>query len=192
MKLRKQPLDKLYITSKFGMRDLLGMWWHNGIDLRAVVGTPIYAVADGVVRVAKDGGGYGLYIVIDHGGWGTLYAHLSKFAVESGMKVKAGDLIGLSGNTSNVQVAPHLHFEIRLGSYDVFWDRSKENSSVFMRCIDPESYIIDLIEDSKMTVEQAKQIIKNEIGYDDNTMAYLSNYYKYSDAMLLKMAKALK
>ena len=192
IKFKHPPLSNLYITSEFGIRDFRGMWWHNGIDLRAVVGTPVFAVADGVVRVSKNNPtGYGLYIVVDHNKWGSLYAHLSKLLVTENTIVKAGDLIGLSGNTGNSEAA-HLHFEIRLGDYfKSFWDRSKTDPNVYMRCVDPESYIDDLIEDEKRTVEEAKVMIQKATGFDSNTMDYLSKYYKFSDAVLLKLAKAL-
>lgn len=192
VKLKHSPLTNLYITSEFGMRDYEDMWWHNGVDLRATVGTPVVAVADGIVRVSKNNPtGYGLYIVVDHTGWGTLYAHLSKLLVTENTVVKAGDLIGLSGNTGR-SGAPHLHFEIRIGDYfKKFWDRSKTDGNVYMRCIDPGPYINDLLEDSRRTVAEAKIMIQKEFGFDDNTMDYLSKYYKFSDQVLLKMAKGL-
>ena len=86
---------------------------HWGMDFTAPTGTPIYASGDGVIeRADQSAAGYGKHIRIDHGfGYVSLYAHLSKFNVRKGQKVKRGDLIGFVGNTGRSQ-APHLHYEI--------------------------------------------------------------------------------
>lgn len=97
-------------SSNYGLR-----WGrsHNGVDFAANVGDSIVAAFDGVVRMAKYNGGYGNMIVIRH--WNnleTLYGHLSAYKVEVGQTVKAGQLIGLAGNTGR-STGPHLHFETR-------------------------------------------------------------------------------
>lgn len=86
---------------------------HFGMDFTAPTGTPIYATGDGVVKRADQrSSGYGKHIRIDHGfGYISLYAHMSKYNVRRGQKVKRGDLIGFVGNTGRSQ-APHLHYEI--------------------------------------------------------------------------------
>ncbi len=86
---------------------------HNGIDFSLPKGTPVYATADGVVKVVKSSfTGYGKRLDIDHGfGYKTRYAHLDMFNVKKGQKVKRGDLIGFSGN-SGKSTAPHLHYEV--------------------------------------------------------------------------------
>jgi murein DD-endopeptidase MepM/ murein hydrolase activator NlpD len=86
---------------------------HWGMDFTAPTGTPIYASGDGVIeRADQSAAGYGKHIRIDHGfGYVSLYAHLSKYNVRKGQKVKRGDLIGFVGNTGRSQ-APHLHYEI--------------------------------------------------------------------------------
>ncbi|NER14899.1 peptidoglycan DD-metalloendopeptidase family protein [Leptobacterium flavescens] len=86
---------------------------HWGMDFTAPRGTPIYASGDGVVKRADNGSsGYGKHIRIDHGyGYTSLYAHLSKYNVKRGQKVKRGDIIGFVGSTGRSQ-APHLHYEI--------------------------------------------------------------------------------
>ncbi len=99
-----------------GGRVSQGIHGYNGIDIAAPSGTPIYAAAGGSIVVAKnnDGynGGYGNYIVIDHGnGTQTLYAHMSSTAV-SGGGVSKGDLLGYVGNTGR-STGNHLHFEVR-------------------------------------------------------------------------------
>jgi len=85
---------------------------HEGIDFSAPVGTPVYATGNGVIREARRTGGYGKLILLDHGfGYKTFYAHLSKFNVSEGQKVKRGDVIGELGNTG-LSTGPHLHYEV--------------------------------------------------------------------------------
>lgn len=87
--------------------------FHNGMDFSAKSGTPIYATGDGIIKKA-DGtvSGFGNHIEINHGyGYMTLYAHLSKYKVRAGQKVKRGDIIGFVGSTGRSE-APHLHYEV--------------------------------------------------------------------------------
>ncbi len=99
------------INSDFGWR-----WsrMHNGVDIDLEVGDPVYAAFDGVVRISKENpGGYGLYVMIRHyNGLETLYGHLSEKMVEVNQPVRAGEIIGLGGNTGR-STGPHLHFEVR-------------------------------------------------------------------------------
>ena len=110
-----RPVDGGYLNSSYGYRqDPLDnvRRFHQGQDITVPVGTPIYAPADGVIKRAYYVGGFGNHIKIDHGsGYSTLYAHLSKFKVKYGQRVKRGDIIGLTGNTGR-STAPHLHYEI--------------------------------------------------------------------------------
>jgi murein DD-endopeptidase MepM/ murein hydrolase activator NlpD len=87
--------------------------FHTGIDFTAPRGTEIFATGDGVVATLdRDNRGYGHHIIINHGfGYETLYAHLSKFNVRAGQKVKRGDVIGYVGSTGT-STAPHLHYEV--------------------------------------------------------------------------------
>lgn len=97
-------------TSHFGPRRRR---FHYGLDLAMPTGEPIYAAFDGVVRFSKYNSSYGHLVVICHdNGLETYYAHLSKRHVAPGMHVKAGDVIGLCGNTGRSR-GSHLHFEIR-------------------------------------------------------------------------------
>jgi len=90
--------------------------FHAGMDFSAKTGTPIYATGDGIVQRADNRAtGYGNHIVIKHGfGYETLYAHLSKYNVKVGQKVKRGDVIGFVGSTGRSE-APHLHYEVHKG-----------------------------------------------------------------------------
>ncbi len=97
-------------TSHFGPRRRR---FHYGLDLAMHTGEPIYAAFDGVVRFSKYNRSYGHLIVIRHdNGLETYYAHLSKRHVTPGTRVKAGEEIGLCGNTGRSR-GSHLHFEIR-------------------------------------------------------------------------------
>ncbi len=86
---------------------------HSGLDFTADRGTEVYVTGDGVVEVVESKRwGYGKSIIINHGfGYKTLYAHLSKFEVKEGQKVKRGELIGLIGSTGK-STGPHLHYEV--------------------------------------------------------------------------------
>ena len=86
---------------------------HRGMDFTAPRGTPIYASGNGkVTRADSNSSGYGKHVRIDHGhGYLSLYAHMSKYNVTKGQKVKRGDLIGFVGSTGRSE-APHLHYEI--------------------------------------------------------------------------------
>lgn len=108
------PLEEVKINSKFGKRR---RGFHEGIDLKAAVGTPVYATQAGQVIYSDNKiGGYGNMVVVKHStGLFSVYAHLSKMHVEAGEHVKQRDSIGLSGKSGRVR-GPHLHFEVRRGS----------------------------------------------------------------------------
>lgn len=96
-------IHPIYKTRKF----------HAGMDFSAKTGTPIYATGDGKIeKVRRSRRGYGNHVIINHGfGYKTLYAHMSKYIVKKGQKIKRGDIIGFVGNTGT-SVAPHLHYEV--------------------------------------------------------------------------------
>ena len=87
---------------------------HKGLDIAAPEGREIYAAADGkVITAGWNSGGYGNYVIIDHGdGFITLYAHMSKVLAVSGTEVKCGEVIGRIGSTGD-STGPHCHFEVR-------------------------------------------------------------------------------
>ena len=105
------PTPSTKITSPFGPR-----WrrMHNGLDLKVNIGDTIVAAFDGKVRIVKyERRGYGKYVVIRHdNGLETVYGHLSKQLVEENQLVKAGEVIGLGGNTGR-STGSHLHFGTR-------------------------------------------------------------------------------
>ena len=102
------------VTSRYGKREATEVVSanHQGIDIGANEGTPIYASIEGTVTVASEEGEYGKHIDITNGDVLTRYAHCSKLLVKEGEKVKQGDKIAEVGSTGNSS-GPHLHFEIR-------------------------------------------------------------------------------
>jgi len=113
----RMPLENAVMTSGYGMRNhpvLRKRANHNGVDLAAPTGTPIYATADGIVERANYFGSYGNYIQIGHGNAiETRFAHLSRIIVKDGQEVRKGDLIGFVGSTGR-STGPHLHYEVRI------------------------------------------------------------------------------
>lgn len=117
------PLDSYgRITTQFAEPDPWGIP-HRGTDFAAPGGTPIYAVADGVVSAARTMNSYGNCVQVSHGTaddghrYDSLYAHMSSIAVAEGTAVQKGDLLGYVGNTGNVYGAGggyHLHLELRV------------------------------------------------------------------------------
>lgn len=106
------PTPSRVVTSNFGSR-----WGrsHKGLDIKVYIGDTIRAAFSGKVRIVRyEGGGYGNYIVIRHpNGLETIYGHLSKQLVKENETVRAGEPIGLGGNTGR-STGSHLHFETRL------------------------------------------------------------------------------
>ena len=89
-----------------------GGHWHSGIDLAVAWGTAVDATAAGRAHVIVSAFGFGLHVVIDHGGGlVSLYGHLSSVVIADGAAVNSGDLIGAVGSSGN-STGPHLHFEI--------------------------------------------------------------------------------
>jgi len=94
--------------------------FHYGIDFTAPQGTDIYVTGDGVIEsLVYSKRGYGNHIIVNHGfGYKTLYAHLDRFNVRVGQKVKRGEVIGFVGSTG-VSLAPHLHYEVEINGEKV-------------------------------------------------------------------------
>ena len=109
------PTTNYYISSSFGMRThpILGYArMHNGVDMAAPKGTPVYAAKSGRVTSAGWDGSMGNYVSINHGdGFASIYMHMTHFIVSSGSYVNAGQVIGYVGSTG-LSTGPHLHFGI--------------------------------------------------------------------------------
>ncbi|WP_052210484.1 peptidoglycan DD-metalloendopeptidase family protein [Thermoanaerobacter sp. YS13] len=180
-----KPFDGDYpVTSPFGMREdpknPNSREFHTGIDFGVPSGTPIKAVADGIVVLAGEYGGYGKAVVIKHAnGLSTIYGHLSEIKVEAGKEVKQGEIIGLSGNTGR-STGPHLHFEIRENGQPV-------DPSLYLTGIKTFSggevyYISEL--NRIMLLETAASFMRNEenIGWlmsSSDSLAKVPNWQKY-------------
>ena len=110
------------ITSPFGWRSNPfggSPGFHQGLDIAAPSGTTVTAAAGGTVIMAQWYGGYGNYILIDHGGgYSTGYGHLSAIYVSTGQSVQRGQAIGAVGSTGQ-STGPHLHFEVRIAGKPV-------------------------------------------------------------------------
>lgn len=103
-------------------------YFHTGLDLRAAVGTNVYAMADGVVSISQKFVIPGGAVIIDHGNAiFSKYYHLSELLVKPGQKVRKGELIAKSGGTGRVE-APHLHWEVA-------WKGVVTDPKVFMKTV---------------------------------------------------------
>ena len=112
----RRPLKNISVSSRYGRRvhPVSGKrTTHHGVDLKAPMNTPVYAPASGVVTYSGWMTGYGKIVIIDHGkGYTTRYAHLNRWIVGKGSKVRKGQLIAKTGSTG-ISTGPHLHYEIR-------------------------------------------------------------------------------
>jgi murein DD-endopeptidase MepM/ murein hydrolase activator NlpD len=122
--LMKTPVDGARITSGFGMRfhPILGYTrMHKGIDFGVPIGTPVMAAGSGTVEESGWKGGYGNFLMINHGNsYETAYGHLSRFAtgIHPGSHVHQGQIVAFSGSTGE-STGPHLHYEIRINKQQV-------------------------------------------------------------------------
>ncbi len=115
------PVKDPVITDTYGYSRMTvgSVITHKGTDFRAPVGTKVFAMNDGIVRLVTTSRNYGKHIVIDHGNsLFTIYMHLSSFNVVEGEMVKRGQVIALSGDTGYVHGA-HLHLSIKIGPLSV-------------------------------------------------------------------------
>jgi len=123
---------------------------HSGMDFTSPRGTPIYATGNGkVIRADNRATGYGKHVRIDHGfGYVTLYAHMSKYNVKRGKKVKRGDIIGYVGSTGRSQ-APHLHYEVQYNKRKInpinfyYGDLSPEEFKEMLKMASQEGQSLD-------------------------------------------------
>ena len=101
------------VSSSYGTRTLGGKTQtHEGLDIKGKTGDPIYSTGKGKAIVGKDGTGFGIWVIVDHGnGLQTWYGHMSQHAIENGQDVDAGTIIGYVGSTG-MSTGPHLHYQI--------------------------------------------------------------------------------
>jgi murein DD-endopeptidase MepM/ murein hydrolase activator NlpD len=105
------------ITSPFGNKRVFNgqlKSYHNGVDFRAPIGTPVFAANSGVVKMAENLFYSGNVVIIDHGNLiFTIYAHLSKIEVKAGQQIEKGQQLGLTGASGRVS-GPHLHWGVKV------------------------------------------------------------------------------
>lgn len=176
MRLKLQnPLKDIYITQSFGQNatDLyakLGLKGHNGLDLRAPDGTPVYSAHDGRVTYAGYDGAGGLTIVIrteqefegidgKSSYWKTIFCHLKKdtLKVTGGQQVKAGQIIALADNTG-ASTGSHLHFGLKpiyRGEEDWIWENADVNNG-YRGAVDPTPYFDNSIDVFKKVIKQGQ------------------------------------
>ncbi len=119
------PLDSIYITgyfSKNANRKLYSNGFHNGVDFKASIGTPVKAMSDGVIAgtgdtdIACSGASFGKFVFIKYNnGLASIFGHLSLISSSLGQKVNRGDIVGYSGNTG-YSTGPHLHVSVYAGT----------------------------------------------------------------------------
>lgn len=185
MEFNSLPVEPLRVTSKFGKRNtgIKGAsTYHKGVDLGRDFTKPetsILSVADGIVLSNYWNDYRGWVVIIQHNGFQTLYQHLkAQSALNKGEKVKAGQCIGIMGNSSNkakLDVAVHLHFELIVNGTQ----------------IDPLPYLQN-IRRKEMTKEEAKQIVKEKTGLSDSTIQYIADDYRFGDELIVKLAEAME
>lgn len=188
------PLNNPRITSPYGITRSDGKV-HKGIDIISTSGDrQVKAIKDGVVRgTFVDPYGFGNYVSIQHAdGMRALYCHLEEFRCRAGDNVKAGDVIGIEGETGN-STGVHLHLEIREPDYtpskhiDVAKYLGIKNIRGDIVVSEEEP-----IYKKELTREEKIQLVKEKVGYDDNTCKYIFDFYKYGNEALDKLTEALQ
>lgn len=141
------PIEYTGLTSDFGYRihpTLNRKEFHNGLDLKAKMDTPVYATADGIAEWASfhEKSGFGNLVVLQHNyGFKSYFAHLNKIVIKSGKFVKKGDLIAYTGS-SGMSSGPHLHYELRF----------------IQRVINPNQFVAWSVKNFKDIFQKEKQI----------------------------------
>ena len=174
------------VTSEFGFRR--GWRFHYGIDTRLKVGDSICSSFGGMVRIVARGRAYGNYIVIRHfNGLETVYGHLSKPLVKVNQVIRAGEIIGLGGNTGR-STGPHLHYEIRylgqpISPRDLIDFES--HTAIYRKfdlCAEHFSYLEELEQVRYYTVRKGDTLsgISNKMGVSVDKLCQLNNIRRNS------------
>jgi len=135
------PIPQGKITQRFYQNPAnyarFGLPGHNGTDFGSLLGTPVRAMAEGIVEMVGEDKDYGRYVRLWHEALKahTFYAHLSEVTVQIGARVPAGARLGLCGSTGN-STGPHLHLEVRLGERAAY----AESTPMPRGRVDPETW----------------------------------------------------
>ncbi|MDO5035938.1 MAG: M23 family metallopeptidase [Porphyromonas sp.] len=183
--------DKGHLTSGYGFRPSTQRM-HRGVDISLPSNSPIFSVWDGKVRVVgNDPKGFGVFIVVrHHNGLETVYGHLNSTSVKKGDEVRAGEKVGLSGNTGR-STGPHLHFETRFLGGDFnpsliidFKDRTLRNPTfVWTKQLYPDYNKMPL-ETYRLKSEMTLEELCDEKDWDLETLCLLNGILP--DMVLLK------
>jgi len=156
------PCKSRVVTSNFGAR-----WGraHKGLDIKVYIGDTIRAAWSGKVRIVKyEGAGYGKYVVIRHNnGLETIYGHMSAWLVEENQTVKAGQPIGLGGNTGR-STGSHLHFETRYygAAFDPQWLIDFETGTLRHRLLKVRSWYFNPNQRYVQNVDDEDEIFRTD------------------------------
>jgi len=167
IKFLKNPLDNPVISCGYGKRihpKTKLPDFHNGLDFAAGMNVPCKAVNNGYVLISTQHVKLGWYVVIVHVGFCLVYAHLSRRGIPVGQQVKPGEVIGYVGS-SGESTGPHLHLEVREGSYrsdKYFWDRF---DGKYQNSVDPTPYLIKLDEIEELVSKAAPALKLNNQSY---------------------------
>ncbi len=182
------------ITSNFGYRNSRH---HNGIDIDLRTGTPVVSAFEGMVRIAERNSSFGNIVIVRHyNGLETFYAHLSKIKVKTGQLIKAGQLLGLGGNTGRSH-GSHLHFETRFKGIPInpksfiSFDKNKlQADSVILRRTS-SSYMVYAKGSEFHTVKKGESVytITRKYGMDTRRLYELNGI---STRTLLKIGQKLR
>lgn len=186
---------KNYVTSNFGPRRF---GWHYGIDIKVLKGDTILAAMDGVVRVTKyDRRGFGNVVVVRHAnGLETIYGHLSLVMVSPNQIVRAGEPVGLGGNTGR-STGSHLHFETRyLGEpFDpnCFIDFSKNclKTDTFKLCRNNFDYLVEIRKAKYCKIRKGDNLGKIARRYH-TTVSALCKLNKMSKKTILRAGRKIR
>lgn len=184
-----------YVTSNFGPRRYI---YHYGVDIKVQVGDTIRAAMDGVIRVNKyDRRGYGNVLVVRHKyGLETIYGHLSKTLVEYGQFVKAGEPIGLGGNTGR-STGSHLHLETRYYGepfdpncfYDFANQTLKTDSLVLTK--DNFAYLVEIRKAKYCTIRKGDNLGRIAIRYH-TSITKLCKLNRISRKTILRIGRKIR
>ncbi len=183
------PVKEVYITQYFGVnRDKyqkFGLIGHNGIDLRASKDTPVFAAIDGKIKLYEDTDGYGKHIKQRNSDFEVVYAHLNAFAYQGSKFIKAGELLGWSGNTG-FSSGPHTHFGVRaLGLFG----RVKNYNNGFKGWLNPSFFLEGMTQKEKILQKIYKCFRLKHLA-DKTALIFLPQ--RHGEVYLIKGDKRIK
>lgn len=172
------PTPSRQITSNYGYRPAFRRV-HKGLDIKVYTGDTIYAAFNGKVRVVRyDAGGYGNYVVIrHHNGLETIYGHLSKQLVDTDQEVRAGEPIGLGGNTGR-SFGSHLHFETRIAGQPIDPQLLFNFPEQDVTCDFYTFHKSDSQKNNRTYARAGSNEEKNEVETESVASEHTSHYYK--------------